>query len=308
MFRIITFILILVAIGVVIGVAVSALFLRKDLRNKFFTSITSWFGAAEVEEEDEEELKRKSILSFRIDAAKVLHEVAAIDSTINSQEHAAFVEHFYQNFETQAQSDKEHINLAFRDGELEGRNLAEKIASFYWTYSARKKELLALTQIAIEIIIVDGAKNGSEAHVLDTVARSFGIHPKELFRMEEQILQDYYERMGYSSKKSAQRQGASSNNASSSSSSKSGSSKNRAKQDRKRNSNARYSAKSSSTLSQYYTVLECSAKASRSELKRSYRKLVKRYHPDHAGSDSSKADRFRAVQEAYDALRRAGKA
>lgn len=54
----------------------------------------------------------------------------------------------------------------------------------------------------------------------------------------------------------------------------------------------------------YYDVLEVSREATQDEIKRAYRKLAKKYHPD-ANQGDSKADaekRFKEVQQAYDVL------
>jgi DnaJ-class molecular chaperone len=49
----------------------------------------------------------------------------------------------------------------------------------------------------------------------------------------------------------------------------------------------------------YYAILGIPANAGRQEVKSAYRRLAKRYHPDHAGGDSRK---FRDIQEAYSVL------
>lgn len=54
----------------------------------------------------------------------------------------------------------------------------------------------------------------------------------------------------------------------------------------------------------YYAILGISPDASTREIKNAYRRLAKRYHPDHEGGDSSK---FRDIQEAYSVLADADK-
>lgn len=49
----------------------------------------------------------------------------------------------------------------------------------------------------------------------------------------------------------------------------------------------------------YYAILGISPDASTREIKNAYRRLAKRYHPDHEGGDSRK---FRDLQEAYSVL------
>lgn len=58
----------------------------------------------------------------------------------------------------------------------------------------------------------------------------------------------------------------------------------------------------------YYTVLECPVGSSQDALKRSYKKLVKVYHPDKVHCESSATvdrytQKFQLLQEAYEALR-----
>ncbi|MFC6880410.1 molecular chaperone DnaJ [Actinomadura yumaensis] len=52
----------------------------------------------------------------------------------------------------------------------------------------------------------------------------------------------------------------------------------------------------------YYKVLGVSKTASQDEIKKSYRKLARKYHPDANKGDSDAEDRFKEVSEAYDVL------
>lgn len=49
-----------------------------------------------------------------------------------------------------------------------------------------------------------------------------------------------------------------------------------------------------------YEALGVKPDASASEIKKAYRKLAKRYHPDSTGGDKAKEDRFKEVSTAYD--------
>jgi molecular chaperone DnaJ len=57
----------------------------------------------------------------------------------------------------------------------------------------------------------------------------------------------------------------------------------------------------------FYEVLGVSKKASAEEIKKSYRKLARQYHPDRNPDDPAAEDRFKEVQEAYDTLSDADK-
>lgn len=52
----------------------------------------------------------------------------------------------------------------------------------------------------------------------------------------------------------------------------------------------------------FYAVLGVSATASQDEIKKQYRKLAKRYHPDANQGDAKAAERFKEISEAYNVL------
>ena len=52
----------------------------------------------------------------------------------------------------------------------------------------------------------------------------------------------------------------------------------------------------------YYETLGVSADAKEDEIRKSYRKLARKYHPDLNPGDKSSEERFKKVQEAYDVL------
>ena len=54
--------------------------------------------------------------------------------------------------------------------------------------------------------------------------------------------------------------------------------------------------------SDLYSVLGVSSKASADEIKKAYRKLARKYHPDRNQGDKGSEERFKEVQEAYDTL------
>ena len=52
----------------------------------------------------------------------------------------------------------------------------------------------------------------------------------------------------------------------------------------------------------YYKILGVSKKASDEELKKAYRKLAMKYHPDHTKGDKSAEEKFKQISEAYAVL------
>jgi molecular chaperone DnaJ len=56
-------------------------------------------------------------------------------------------------------------------------------------------------------------------------------------------------------------------------------------------------------MADYYSVLGVSATASDDDIKKAYRKLAMRYHPDRNGGAKESEERFKEITEAYDVLR-----
>ncbi|MCK5508696.1 MAG: J domain-containing protein [Desulfobacterales bacterium] len=52
----------------------------------------------------------------------------------------------------------------------------------------------------------------------------------------------------------------------------------------------------------YYKILGVSKNAANAEIKKAYRKLAMKYHPDHAGDDKSAEAKFKKISEAYAVL------
>ncbi len=52
----------------------------------------------------------------------------------------------------------------------------------------------------------------------------------------------------------------------------------------------------------YYSILGVNREATDTEIKKAYRKLAMKYHPDHAKGDKSAEDRFKKISEAYAVL------
>ena len=52
----------------------------------------------------------------------------------------------------------------------------------------------------------------------------------------------------------------------------------------------------------YYSVLGVSRNATIDEIKKAYRKLAMKYHPDKNPGDKAAEDRFKEASEAYDVL------
>src|SRR6266436_2353725 len=53
---------------------------------------------------------------------------------------------------------------------------------------------------------------------------------------------------------------------------------------------------------EFYETLKVDRKASSDEIRKSYRRLARKYHPDLNPGDKAAEDRFKKLQEAYDVL------
>src|SRR5688572_23837629 len=56
-------------------------------------------------------------------------------------------------------------------------------------------------------------------------------------------------------------------------------------------------------MADYYQILEIPRDASDDDVKKAYRKLAMRYHPDRNGGSKEAEERFKQITEAYDVLR-----
>src|SRR6266850_8362305 len=56
------------------------------------------------------------------------------------------------------------------------------------------------------------------------------------------------------------------------------------------------------TQQDYYETLKVDRKASQDDIRKSYRRLARKYHPDLNPGDKAAEDRFKKLQEAYDVL------
>lgn len=55
-------------------------------------------------------------------------------------------------------------------------------------------------------------------------------------------------------------------------------------------------------MKDYYKILEVTPQADDDAIKKSFRKLAKKYHPDTNGGDKQAAERFQEINEAYSVL------
>src|ERR1044071_9862389 len=56
-------------------------------------------------------------------------------------------------------------------------------------------------------------------------------------------------------------------------------------------------------MADYYAVLDVTRTASDDEIKKAYRKLAMKYHPDRNNGSKEAEERFKEITEAYDVLR-----
>ena len=54
----------------------------------------------------------------------------------------------------------------------------------------------------------------------------------------------------------------------------------------------------------YYNILGLKKDASDGEIKKSYRKLAMKYHPDHTKGDKSAEEKFKKMNEAYEKIKK----
>jgi DnaJ-domain-containing protein 1 len=231
---------------------------------------------------------RAAIDSFLTESAKFFGEVARIDGEINKDESEEFLKCFATSF-PEAKSEMTKLLQCFKEERLVGRNLQEQLSTFYWSHSDRKSDMPKLLEIALELVIADGAKNAAEEHMLELVARTIGVHLKDFRKLESEVLRRYYVKKGYTRNghsAAGDRHGKTSGQTS------------------ERTHRSERTLRSLSR-NQHLKVLGLRSGASQVEIKAAYRRLVKESHPDmNRNSGESKIARFREIQSAYESLKR----
>lgn len=226
--------------------------------------------------------------SFLIESAKLLGEIARIDGEINRDESDEFLRRFSASF-PEAKPEITKLLRCFKEERLVGRNLQEQLSTFYWSHSDRKSDMPKLLEIALELVIADGAKNAAEEHVLEIVSRTIGVHLKDFRKLESEVLRRYYLKKGYTTydhSATSERQRKTS------------------KQTSERNHRSERTLRSLSR-NQHLKVLGLSSGATPIEIKAAYRRLVKESHPDmNRESGEINIARFREIQSAYESLKR----
>lgn len=230
---------------------------------------------------------RAAIDSFLTESAKLFGEIARIDGEINRDEIEEFLRCFAISFPG-AKPEMTKLLRCFKEERLVGRNLQEQVSTFYWNHSDRKSDMAKLLEMALELVIADGAKNAAEEHMLELVARTIGVHLKDFRKLESEVLRRYYLKKGYTTNE------------------KSATSDRDGKTNRQTSERNHRSERTLRSLSrnQHLKVLGLSSGASQIEIKAAYRRLVKESHPD-MNRDSGKSNiaRFREVQSAYESLK-----
>lgn len=230
----------------------------------------------------------EAIEPFLIESAKLLGEVARIDGEIHREESDEFLKHFPTSFPEAKRAMKELLRC-FKHERLVGRNLQEQVSTFYWNHSSRKSDMPKLLEIALEVVIADGAKNAAEEQMLELVARTVGVHLKDFRKLESKVLRRYYVKKGYTTYGDST------------------TSDGREKASRQTSERNRRSEKTLRSLSrnQYLKVLGLSSGATHRDIKAAYRRLVKESHPDTNRNGTEKGlTRFHEIQAAYESLTR----
>ncbi|MGA1190897.1 MAG: DnaJ domain-containing protein [Bdellovibrionota bacterium] len=246
------------------------------------SAVASLFTRSKAEEQP------RSLESFLTESAKLFGEIARIDGEINRAETEEFLSRFSDSF-PEAKTEMTELLRTFKEESLVGRNLQERVSTFYWSHSYRKSDMPKLLEIALEIVIADGAKNAAEEHMLELVARTIGVHLKDFRKLESEVLRRYYVKKGYTTYDHSD------------------TSDRRGKVRRETSERNHRSERALRSLSrnQHLKVLGLSSGATQVEIKAAYRRLVKESHPD-VNRDSGERNiaRFREIQSAYESLKR----
>lgn len=232
-------------------------------------------GKAQREPPEERELNQTAFFTATF---SVMGHIAKADGVVTREE-IRFAEAVMQQMELSPQQRKTAINL-FREGKKKSFRVGEVLDQFHAQLGRQRNLIRMFLEIQVQAAYGDGRKHPQEHRILQSIARQLGIPETELGMIEEMVLAS----MHFSQEEQ--------------------------RQDEPRRERRRKTSPGVSSLNDAYAMLEIDRTSSDSEVKKAYRRMLSRHHPDKLASKGLPeemmqiaAEKTHQIKQAYEMIK-----
>ncbi|MEJ2316492.1 MAG: co-chaperone DjlA [Gammaproteobacteria bacterium] len=224
---------------------------------------------------DQQELNQTAFFTATF---AVMGHIAKADGVV-SREEIRFAEAVMQQMDLTQEQRQTAMNL-FREGKKQDFSLDAVLDQFHSRIGRQRNLIRMFMEIQVQAAYGDGKKHAAEHRILESISKRLGISSMELRMIEQMVLAS----MHFQQHEQQQRHGS-----------------------RER---ARPADAGIGSLSDAYAMLEIEKSASDSEVKKAYRRMLSRHHPDKLASKGLPeemmkiaAEKTHRIKQAYDLVK-----